>query len=100
MHRLATILFTVALAVSALGPARAIDSTDASRIILLLVVVDDKARDDVKSWINLFQNNVQSLLDDFSFGGSGAARGIKVDVIRKDVKEPAKRNELEASFEQ
>jgi hypothetical protein len=100
MLRLAVTLLTVALAASAAGRARAIDNTDASRIILLLVVGDDKARDGIKSWINLFQNNVQSLLDDFSLGGSGSGGGINVDVVTKDVKEPAKRNELEASFAQ
>ena len=95
MRRFAAILLTMMLAASLVGSARAIDN---NRVILLLVVGDDKARDGIKSWIYLFQNNVRSLLEDFSSSSPGG--GINLDVVIKDVKEPARRELLETSFTQ
>jgi hypothetical protein len=102
MHRFVAILLTVVLAASAVGSARALDSTDTSRIILLLVVKppDENAEKGVRSWIQLFQNNVRDLLSDFSSSGVGAGRGIKVEVATRDVVDTPKPNVLEASFGQ
>jgi hypothetical protein len=99
MHQLAAILLAVVLVASAPGSARAIDNADASRIILLLVVKppDANAEKGVRSWSQLFQNNVRDLLSDFS---SAARRGIRVDVAIKDVEQTPQRDLLEASFGQ
>jgi hypothetical protein len=99
MRKLAAILLTAVLAASATGPARAADNPDTSRIILLLVVKppDENAEKGVRSWIQLFQNNVRDLLSDFS---SSATRGIKVEVATRDVPDTPRQNVLEASFGQ
>jgi hypothetical protein len=100
MRRFAAILLTAVLAASDAGLARAADNT--SRIILLLVVKppDENAERGVRSWIQLFQNNVRDLLSDFSSSGSGAGGGIKVEVTTKDVVDTPRQNVLEASFGQ
>jgi len=97
MYRLAAILLAVFLATHATASARAEEAASSNQRVILLYVVtppDENARSGMKSWRQLFDNNIRYLL---ATASPEASRSIKVVVAWENVDEMNQDN-LEASF--
>jgi hypothetical protein len=87
MLRFITILLVIVLAAIKSVAAQTPDNAESNRLILIYIVIppDQNAKNGVESWLQAFENNLRSLLSEFTSGNSSKGPIIKVRLSTENV---------------